>query len=114
MKIDELLPGIHIKGIEQGTFVTITAVVPVSDTSINLIYTLPDGTLKQRLISQSEADHLSTEIAQQPWSFTGNRTDFRLALEAKRIDFAYLFDQMMAVYASNVQPLPHQISAVYE
>ena len=114
MKIDELLPGIHIKGIEQGTFVTITAVVPVSDTSINLIYTLPDGSLKQRLISQSEADHLSTEIAQQPWSFTGNSKDFRLALEAKRIDFAYLFDPMMAVYASNVQPLPHQISAVYE
>ena len=114
MKIDELLPGIHIKGIEQGTFVTITAVVPVSATSINLIYTLPDGSLKQRLISQSEADHLSTEIAQQPWSFTGNSKDFRLALEAKRIDFAYLFDPMMAVYASNVQPLPHQISAVYE
>jgi hypothetical protein len=34
--------------------------------------------------------------------------------EAKRIDLAFLFDPMMAVHTSNVEPLPHQITAVYE
>ena len=37
-----------------------------------------------------------------------------MACEAKRIDLAFLFDPMMAVHSSNVEPLPHQITAVYE
>lgn len=40
--------------------------------------------------------------------------DRRAALVAKRIDLAFLFDPMMAVHSSNVEPLPHQITAVYE
>jgi superfamily II DNA or RNA helicase len=39
---------------------------------------------------------------------------FKLAAEATRIKLAHLFDPMMAVHTSNVDPLPHQISAVYE
>ena len=39
---------------------------------------------------------------------------FQLTCEAKRIDLAFLFDPMMAVHTSNVDPLPHQITAVYE
>ena len=39
---------------------------------------------------------------------------FRLVSEARRIQFAYLFDPLLAVSTSNVMPLPHQISAVYE
>ncbi|MHB8632112.1 MAG: DEAD/DEAH box helicase, partial [Candidatus Limnocylindria bacterium] len=38
----------------------------------------------------------------------------KLAAEATRIKLAYLFDPMMAVHTSDVMPLPHQISAVYE
>jgi hypothetical protein len=34
--------------------------------------------------------------------------------EAKRIDLAFLFDPMMAIHTSNVDALPHQITAVYE
>ena len=39
---------------------------------------------------------------------------FPLTCEAKRIDLAFLFDPMMAVHTSNVDPLPHQITAVHE
>jgi superfamily II DNA or RNA helicase len=39
---------------------------------------------------------------------------FRLASEARRIQLAYLFDPLLAVSTSNVMPLPHQITAVYE
>ena len=38
---------------------------------------------------------------------------FRLASEAKRISLAYLFDPFLAVQTSNLDPLPHQIDAVY-
>ena len=39
---------------------------------------------------------------------------FRLVSEAKRISLAYLFDPFLAVQTSNLDPLPHQIDAVYE
>ena len=39
---------------------------------------------------------------------------FNSRAKPKRIDLAFLFDPMMAVHTSNVDPLPHQITAVYE
>ena len=38
---------------------------------------------------------------------------FRLVSEAHRIRLAHLFDPLLAVHASQVEPLPHQITAVY-
>jgi hypothetical protein len=46
--------------------------------------------------------------------FDAPGNEFKLGLEAYRINLAHLFDPMMAVHTSNVEPLPHQISAVYE
>jgi hypothetical protein len=52
--------------------------------------------------------------AERPFAFDGDGAAFQLACEAKRIDLAFLFDPMMAVHTSNVEPLPHQITAVNE
>jgi SNF2 family DNA or RNA helicase len=53
-------------------------------------------------------------VTERPFAFDGDAAAFQLACEAKRIDLAFLFDPMMAVHTSNVEPLPHQITAVYE
>jgi hypothetical protein len=37
----------------------------------------------------------------------------RLVSEAQRIRLAHLFDPLLAVHTSLVDPLPHQITAVY-
>ncbi len=62
------------------------------------------------------SDELRLEIAKvgRPWGFDAPGSEFKLGLEAYRINLAHLFDPMMAVHTSNVDPLPHQISAVYE
>ena len=39
---------------------------------------------------------------------------FRLVSEAHRIHLAHLFDPVLAVHTSLVEPLPHQITAVHE
>ena len=56
------------------------------------------------------------EIVEQgrPWSFDGDGALFRLVSEAQRIRLAHLFDPVLAVHTSVVEPLPHQITAVYE
>src|SRR5208337_2808121 len=50
----------------------------------------------------------------KPWSFDGDGALFRLVSEAYRISLAHLFDPLLAVHSSLVEPLPHQITAVYE
>jgi len=45
--------------------------------------------------------------------FAGNASAAALAVEAARIRFAYQFDPHFAVNVSQVDPLPHQIEAVY-
>jgi len=44
---------------------------------------------------------------------SGDPTHFRLAAEAHRIRLAYQYDPHFAVSVSQVDPLPHQIDAVY-
>src|SRR5205823_6289754 len=50
----------------------------------------------------------------RPWSFDGDGATFRLVSEAHRIRLAYLFDPVLAVHTSDVDPFPHQITAVYD
>ena len=60
----------------------------------------------------ADEENIALATQERPWSFDGDGEAFKL--EAKRIDLAFLFDPMMAVHTSNVEPLPHQITAVYE
>ncbi|MDR7037964.1 SNF2 family DNA or RNA helicase [Methylobacterium sp. BE186] len=70
--------------------------------------------MKERMLGRADEQAIEEATAERPFSFDGDGTAFQLACEAKRIDLAFLFDPMMAVHTSNVQPLPHQITAVYE
>ena len=53
------------------------------------------------------------EGTRRAWSFDGDGHMFRLAAEARRIQLAHLFDPYLALTSSEVDPLPHQIEAVY-
>ncbi|MBR4383010.1 MAG: DEAD/DEAH box helicase, partial [Selenomonadaceae bacterium] len=48
------------------------------------------------------------------WKFNSDADSFRQISEAYRIDAAPLFEKFLAVRSSLIEPLPHQISAVYE
>lgn len=48
------------------------------------------------------------------WNFDSEPEVFRLVSEAYRLSVAYLFEPYLAVHSSLIEPLPHQISAVYE
>ena len=90
------------------------ATVPLGDGALQLIYRTPDGGMKERLLGSADEASISVATVERPFSFDGDGAAFQLACEAKRIDLAFLFDPMMAVHTSNVEPLPHQITAVYE
>ena len=114
LTLENVQPGLSLVGIEPTMIVTLVALVPIADGAIQAIYKTSEGTLKDRLLTRVDEANISVATKERPWAFDGNGEDFKLAVEAKRIDLAFLFDPMMAVHTSNVDPLPHQITAVYE
>ena len=114
LKLEDLKPGLPLVGLEPSVVATVVAVVPIGEGAVQVIYKTPDGTMKERLLGRADEASISIATVERPWSFDGDGAAFKLAGEAKRIDLAFLFDPMMAVHTSNVEPLPHQITAVYE
>lgn len=114
MHLSAIIQGIAIEGLEPGLVCTIAAASPLGDDAVELFYKRPDGSIATRLVTAAEAAGLSLAAKARPFAFDGDAAAFQLACEAKRIDLAFLFDPMMAVHTSNVDPLPHQITAVYE
>lgn len=114
MKLEEITKGALVAGIEPGKTVRVVSVDPVGDNAITVVYRTEDGSLRDRMLFRSNEEDLSIATAGRPWSFDADGEGFKLAAEAIRINLAHLFDPMMAVHTSNVEPLPHQITAVYE
>jgi hypothetical protein len=52
-------------------------------------------------------------LERNPVALTADAEDFFYLTEAHRIRLAYQFDPQLAVSVSQVDPLPHQIEAVY-
>ncbi|TPL20963.1 DUF3883 domain-containing protein [Mesorhizobium sp. B2-4-9] len=114
MKLEDIKHGLSLSGIEPAQIVTVAAIIPLGEGSLQLIYRTPDGNIKERLLNRGDEAAVDVASTERPFSFDGDGGAFQLACEAKRIDLAFLFDPMMAVHSSNVEPLPHQITAVYE
>lgn len=114
MLLEDLRSGQNIIGLEPSQIVSLLAVVPIGAETVQVIYKNSFGTLKERLLGRHDEAQIEEATQGCPWRFDGDGDAFKLAVEAKRIDLAFLFDPMMAVHSSNVEPLPHQITAVYE
>ncbi|TAL53977.1 helicase-related protein [Pandoraea sp.] len=114
MKLENIAKGALISGIEPGKVARIVGVDPLGDNAVTVVYRTDDGRLGERVLFRSNEADLAIATAGRPWSFDADGEGFKLAAEAIRINLAHLFDPMMAVHTSNVEPLPHQITAVYE
>jgi predicted RecB family nuclease len=74
----------------------------------------PGGRVAEEILYRHDEPRLDLVEAGRPWSFDGDGALYRLVAEAHRIRLAHLFDPVLAVHTSLVEPLPHQITAVYE
>ncbi len=114
LRLEEVKKNAALIGVEPGQVVRVVTTEPVGPDSLTVYYKTPDGRLLERMLFRSDEAHLALAEAGRPWAFDAAGADFQLAAEAYRINLAHLFDPMMAVHTSNVEPLPHQITAVYE
>lgn len=114
LKLEDIKKNATISGIEPGHVVRIVTTEPVGDNALTVYYKTADGKLLERMLFRTDEAKLSQAEVGRPWAFDAPGEEFKLAVEAYRINLAHLFDPMMAVHTSNVVPLPHQITAVYE
>jgi len=111
--LEELASGLRLDGLIPGEVVTVIQAQPYGTGAVELTYRTSAGGLDSQMVFRRDADGLSVAHgAGRP--FDADAGDFKLVAEAQRIRLAGLFDPMLAVATSDVQPLPHQISAVYE
>jgi len=114
-KLEQLTPGTNVKGIlPLNALAIIQSVTWFGSDTLEAIYRDSSGRIGSEIIGRDKEATL--EIVQQgrAWAFDGDGAKFRLVSEAHRIHLAHLFDPVLAVHTSTVQPLPHQITAVYE
>ncbi|BAO84224.1 superfamily II DNA/RNA helicase, SNF2 family [Serpentinimonas maccroryi] len=114
LKLEQIQKNAAISGLEPGQVVRIVTTELVGDNALTVYYKTADGKLLERMLFRTDEAKLSLAESGRPWAFDAPGEDFKLAAEAYRIHLAHLFDPMMAVHTSNVEPLPHQITAVYE
>lgn len=111
---NELHQGMMLSGVVPNQLVKVVAAVPMDD-AVNLYYETVEGNVNQEIIDNVALKQLRVVQSQgQAPELGGDAEEFRLAAEALRISSAALYDPMAAVYSSSIDPLPHQIRAVYE
>jgi superfamily II DNA or RNA helicase len=112
--LEDLIPGAQVKGVLAGGPVTVVSVKWHGSNAMELTYKDCEGRPDVTLLYRDREPALEILQPGRQWSFTADGALFRLVSEALRIKLAYLFDPLLAVNTSDIEPLPHQISAVYE
>ena len=112
--LEDIKQGGKLKGVDSTGVVTVMNIRWFGQDVLELTYRDIHGQPHTELLYRDRESELEIIEEGIPWAFDGDGFLFKLASEAYRIRMAYLFDPWMAVHLSLVEPLPHQISAVYE
>jgi len=109
---EDLSPGVIVKGPLLPEPVEVLATVPMG-TSVKLIGKgLRTGRVHEPILDQEHLAQLTLTPKDEP--FDGDAQRFRLGIEAKRLGLAYEYDPYFSLSIARVDPLPHQLEAVYE
>jgi SNF2-related domain len=111
VRLEDLTPGVRVFGILPGA-VRIIAVHTYGNGAVEITYKDADGEVGQQILYRADESKLGLATVSGP-TFDGDGAAFRLAAEALRIRMAGQHDTMLAVTTSDLDPLPHQIKAVY-
>ena len=108
--LERLQPKAQVRFPGRDHVVTLVAVSP--GPFWEFFFDGPSGPGKQ-VLAESELAGVEVVDVLGELRFDGDPVQFRLGVEARRIDIAFAYE-MAAVAVSNIEPLPHQLEAVYE
>jgi len=113
-RLEELTPGARVRGVLPDRPVSVVQAEWHGTQALTLTYRDDQGAVGTQLMYRDDEARLSVETAGRVFAFDADGQLFRLVSEAMRIRLAYLFDPLLAVSTSTLDPLPHQIQAVYQ
>lgn len=112
MQVEQMKSNVILRGSLFPEPVKVIVVVPMGD-AIKLIGKgIHTNQVYEPILSQEQLAQLEATPEQEP--FDGNALHFRLGVEALRLGLAYEYDPYFALAIAHVDPLPHQLEAVYE
>src|SRR5438034_9742452 len=113
-RLEDLQTNASVRGVLPDCLVTVVSVQWFGSEALELTYKDPAGKVANERLYRHDEPRIKVVEQGRPWSFDGDGSLFRLVSEAHRIRLAHLFDPVLAVHTSLVEPLPHQITAVYD
>jgi SNF2 family DNA or RNA helicase len=112
LAFEDIKPGARLRGLDPAGIVEVVQVARFGPDALNLVFRI-DGRVGERLVYRGEESGFEFLETGRSYAFDADGGLLRLASEAYRIRHAYLFDPYLAVSASQIEALPHQITAVY-
>jgi len=109
---EELSPGAVVRGPLLPEPVEVITTIPVGESVKLLAKGLRTGQVHDPILSEAQVSQLTISPATEP--FDGDPVRFRLGIEAERLGLAYEYDPYFSLSIARVDPLPHQLEAVYE
>ena len=107
-----LAPGTVVRGPLLPEPVEVITTIPMGE-SVKLVGKgLRTGQVHDPILSPAQVAQLTVSPATEP--FDGDAVRFRLGIEAERLALAYEYDPYFSLSIARVDPLPHQLEAVYE
>lgn len=113
-KLENITAGTFVKGLVDNEVVEVIAVVQRGSSVLDIVFKDNNGGLKNQLLYRDNEKFLEVVEDSVRWSFNCDANLMKLFLEAYRINLAHIFDPYLAVHVSEIEPLPHQILAVYQ
>ena len=112
-RLEDITVGKNVVGIAGNLPVTIIS-AEWHDDALEIVFKDNKGKYSGQLLYRIDEERLIVADSNLPWSFDADANMLRLVSEAYRIHLAHIFDPYLAVHTSSIEPLPHQISAVYQ
>src|SRR5580765_1993292 len=111
MNASELKPGVIVRGPALPESIEVLVVTPLGDALKIIGAGQKTGQVHQRVLHLDHLQFLDATPEREP--FDGDPVRFRIGVEAARLGLAYEYDPYFSLSISRVDPLPHQLEAVY-
>ena len=113
-KLENINKGAYLSGVMPNQTVEVIDVVWHGNDVVEITFKDALGNPNNEILYRDSEQSIDVVHSSAPWSFNASSNLFKLVSEAYRIRLAYIFDPMMAIHTSMIEPLPHQITAVYD
>lgn len=111
--LEDLKEGASVIGLSATGASTIVKAEWYGEQAVNVVFRDQNSTVSETTLYRDDEARLQLVSEGRSWSFEADGALLRLVTEANRIKLAHYFDPYLAIHTSLVDPLPHQISAVY-